>query len=460
MIIAAVVLPIALLLPLFFMILRRCCSSKGVMNSIETTRIANSEEGLQSGIPKFHFAYETKNQDSAASKHRHDLDYKKRSNYYILQRELSMKPIFSWADHPTLVSEAVEHGWSRFAFSGHNMSSPSTRSKLLALCVSGDQVRDNGADISWEVSLGSAEFMQKVRLNAGMKKANLDTTPPLGVSCVTQTSLPLPGPFLGNTSFPREAYFEITVLSLRDAEGRKVKERKAEGEKVKLIQEAVNVNAPSDEFKLSVKEEDRSEAVAVSVGLSVGGSHPRRLPGSYTGSIGFGSDGSVYLEGIKLVFETKSTEWGSTDRVIGCGFDPNQKKVFFTVDSEMVHVIHCKSDEFSRPLYPTLAANMDVTVLVNFGQSIFKYEAANVHRTPNPGFTGSLAISPAVSMRYEDSRELFSIGRIDAEWLHRSTTKGNRSISIDNNKIEIDEESETDLFEIVLDRIHKSPSTY
>lgn len=451
--IAAVVLPVALVLVLIIVILRRCCSSKGV-NSTETTRIANSEE-LQSAVTKFDIAY-----DRTSNRYRYDhQDYKKKTNYYVLQRELSMKPFFSWADNPVLISEAVEHGWSRFAFSGHNMSSPSTRSKLLALCATGDQVRDNGADISWEVSLGSAEFMQKVRLNAGMKKANIDTTPPLGVSSVTQTSLPLPGPPLGNTSFPQEAYFEITILSFRDGDGRKVKERKAEGEKVKLIQEAVSVNSPSDEFKITVKEEDRTEAVAVSVGLSVGGSHPRRLPGSYTGSIGFGSDGSVYLEGRKLVTEAKKTEWGSADRVIGCGFDPNQKKVFFTRDAEMVHVIHCKSEEFSRPLYPTLAANIDVTILVNFGQNSFKYEPANVRRTSNPCFTGS--VSPGNSMRYEDSRELFSIGREDTEWLHTSMAKGNISTNnIGNGKIEIDEESETDLFEIVLDKMNRSPSTY
>ncbi|KAF5195337.1 hypothetical protein FRX31_015075 [Thalictrum thalictroides] len=106
-----------------------------------------------------------------------------------------------------------------------------------------------------------------------------------------------------------------------------------------LSKENVNVNTQLDEANLVIKDERKSEAVLVSLGLSVRGSYPRRLPGSYPGSIGFNSNGSVYIDGIKIVFETEKAELGSTDRVIGCGFDPGQKKVFFTVDSELVHVV-------------------------------------------------------------------------------------------------------------------------
>lgn len=138
------------------------------------------------------------------------------------------------------------------------------------------------------------------------------------------------------------------------------------------------------------------------------------------------------------------------DKVIGCGYDPRQKKVFFTIDSELVHVIHCKSEEFGSPLYPTIAANVDVLVLVNFGQSAFTYTAANANRTSNPCFIGPVVNSSpaaAAALGYEDSKELFSMGRIDSQWLNRSSTKCGHN----NAASEFDEESEADLFDIVLD---------
>lgn len=160
--------------------------------------------------------------------------------------------------------------------------------------------------------------------------------------------------------------------------------------------------------------------------------------------------------------ESDKEEWGRTEKVIGCGFDPRQKKVFFTLDSELIHVINCKSEEFGTPLYPTLAANDDVLVLVNFGQSAFAYAPANGQRTPNPCFIGPLVNSPAAAaaLGYEDSKELFSMGRIDAQWLSRSTTKGSYNNNGTNYTTgEFDEESEADLFEIVLDSNGRSPNS-
>lgn len=127
--------------------------------------------------------------------------------------------------------------------------------------------------------------------------------------------------------------------------------------------------------------------------------------------------------------------------MIGCGYDPWQKKVFFTVNGELLHLINCKSEEFGSPLYPTLAATPtthDITVVVNMGQSAFQYEAANAQRTPNPCFVGPVL--------YEDSKELFSIGRIDSQWLNRSSIKG----AVNNSRVS-NYDHESDLFEIVLD---------
>ncbi|KAJ6675860.1 SPLA/RYANODINE RECEPTOR (SPRY) DOMAIN PROTEIN [Salix viminalis] len=321
----------------------------------------NGTANLQDGIAKLHQGnllhqpgqYETR----------------RRGNYYVFRRGVSTRPLFNWADHPALIADAVENGWSRFGFTSY-MPSPSTRSSLLGLCAAGDHGRETDTEISWEVCQGSADFMQK----ESVAKAK-------------------------------------------------------EGEKAKLIQEKSNAKANSEslvhvssnriskieELKLAGKDDRQGSAVMLSVGLTVGGSLPLKLPGCYPGSIGFNSNGSLYLDGMELVFESEKAEWARADKVIGCGFDPGKKQVFFTVDGELLHVVHCKSDEFGTPLYPTIAANNNILVLVNFGQSSFSYAHANARRTPNPCFTGPLVKSPTLG--YDDSTELFSIGRIDSQWL-------------------------------------------
>ncbi|KAI4337003.1 hypothetical protein L6164_015465 [Bauhinia variegata] len=400
---------------------------------------------------------------------------KNRGSFYVFRRGISGRALFNWADHPSMATDAVENGWSRFAFTGHKnyMSSPSKRSSLLGACAAGDPGRETEAEISWEVSPESADFMQKIRLNPGLIRKTHPNNSSMTVASVITTALPLPGPPLGNYSFPQEAYFEITILYTGAHDSESIGKIR-EGEKTKLIQDHSNAKGNSealvhvssshkinsvDELKLDGKDGGKSESVMFSLGLTAGGSVPLRVPGSYPGSIGFNSNGSIFLDGIKLVFESEKAEWVATDKVIGCGFDPRLKKVFFTLDSELVHVIHCQSEEFGTPLYPTLAANIDILVSVNFGQSSFKYAPANAQRTPNPCFIAPLVNSPAATLGYEDSKELFSMGRIDSQWLNRSTTKGSHNIGPNNQVVDFDEESEADLFEIVLDGTAKSPNT-
>lgn len=171
-----------------------------------------------------------------------------------------------------------------------------------------------------------------------------------------------------------------------------------------------------------------------------------------------------------LAYGSEKGDWGQQEKVIGCGFDPREKKVFFTVNSELVHVAHCKSDEFGGPLYPALAANVEIEVLVNLGQSGFLYEPANATRTPNPCFMGPLGGSPA-ALGYEDSGELFSMGRLDASWQNYCAPcsgtnsdiyswHGNDNDNSCHSRSKANgegDESEGDLFEIVLDVKGKSP---
>ena len=297
--VAAAAVIIGTLVILLIVFIRRWCYRKG--RKVDENRAARTEN-FRDGIVRLH----------QASLHHHqlDLDNKRRGNYYVFRRGVSAKPLFNWADHPSLITDAVENGWSRFGFTGY-MSSPSTRSSLLGLCAAGDFGRGNDIEINWEVSQGSADFMQKIRLNSGSKKGTTGHHP-MAAASVIRTALPLPGPPLGNSAFPQEAYFEITILYCRgddhDSSG-KLKE----GERIKLIQENSNPKANSEslvhvmlsshdinkieELKLATKDDGKGEAVMLSVGLTAGGSLLSKLPGSYPGSIGFNSDGSVYLDG-------------------------------------------------------------------------------------------------------------------------------------------------------------------
>ncbi|XP_076917278.1 uncharacterized protein LOC143577296 [Bidens hawaiensis] len=253
----------------------------------------------------------------------------------ISGRVTSSKHLFNWSDHPTLVPDAIENGWSRFAFTEY-VSSSSTRSNRFLLgslgsCVAGDV---DDVETSWEVCPGSADSMQKIRLNSGLVN-NIKTT-----CSVIKSALPLPGPTLGNSyPFPQEAYFEITILSGCENEGGfdvnvKGRVNSGEGENIKLIQEHgldvrdLHVNVEELRGRSCTKEIVEG-VVMMSVGLTGGGSLPVKLPGSYPGSVGFNSDGSIYLDGIKLVSESNIERWERSDKVIGCGYNPSQKKVFF-----------------------------------------------------------------------------------------------------------------------------------
>jgi hypothetical protein len=221
---------------------------------------------------------------------------KKKGNFY------GRKDLFSWIDHPYLASDAVENGWSRFAFANYNsnmLSKKSTSSTLLGACVSGEYGTENEVEISWEVCQGSNEFMQKIRLNPGLKMC-LNSISFTSVASVIRTSLPLPGPSLGNHAFPQEAYFEITILYSCGGDDHELVGRK-EGEKTKLLIEDCS-NDESDlrsveEMKVEGKEGGKSGSVMLSLGLTAGEGVPLRVPGTYPRSIGFNSNGSVFLDG-------------------------------------------------------------------------------------------------------------------------------------------------------------------
>ncbi|XP_076939299.1 uncharacterized protein LOC143607913 [Bidens hawaiensis] len=254
------------------------------------------------------------------------------------------KQLFNRSDNPSLVKDAVENGWSRFAF--NNFVTFSSSQSIIGYCGGARDVKDvEMMDIGWEVCRGSDDFMQKIRFNSGLRKVVTTTGSSMAAVSVIKAALPLPGPALGNSSpFPQEAYFEITILSLyEDATetemSGKLRVDKGEGEKIMLIKGSPISDKASPESLIHLtngngnnnsnnnsnnristgtvfakveelkgrsggknKDEGKTEMfVVLSVGLTRGGSLPLKLPGSYPGSIGFNSDGSIYLEGMIII---------------------------------------------------------------------------------------------------------------------------------------------------------------
>ncbi|XP_047957061.1 uncharacterized protein LOC125202659 [Salvia hispanica] len=120
-------------------------------------------------------------QDGIARRH-HVAEALRNPNYYLFRRGAAP---FSWA----------ERGSPRIAFAAAVQSSPSVKS-LLASC---EEIRLN---------LSAVEMIR-----AGLP-------------------LPLPRPNLGNSSFPQEAYFEVTVVACGGggSEGRRERRARSEGD--------------------------------------------------------------------------------------------------------------------------------------------------------------------------------------------------------------------------------------
>ncbi|XP_020184773.1 uncharacterized protein [Aegilops tauschii subsp. strangulata] len=393
---------------------------------------------------------------------------------------------FQWGDHPRLVIEAAEHGWAQFVFA---VAPPKARSAsssplwgLCPVCDAGTS-RDM-AEAAWEVPVGSSERLQAVRLNpvvaatgaaASSKKwlpgslssplrNDQDLTSNNGL-CIARMGMPLPGPPMNGTPFPQDAYFEITIIYLNTRRpewsasrtSRRGHDGSGDSERSKLINFAPDTTDPIQETRAAKDDQgDKQRHLVMSLGLAAGPAAPARpsLAGTYASSIGFHSNGAVYLDGMKLAYESEKSAWAGVDKVVGCGFEPTKRKVYFTVDRQLVHAVSCNADAFSSPLYPVLASSFDVMALVNLGQSKFRYAPANARRTANPCFVRSASLgegrSGSMGLDFDDSGDLFSMGRVDSGWTEASRVSKSRKESGGGTTAAGDLEPESDLFEISL----------
>ncbi|KFK26671.1 hypothetical protein AALP_AA8G277800 [Arabis alpina] len=240
------ILSVVILSSLLIVFLRRwCCLRRPEIE--EATPIRS--DSFQARISKLH---------QTSLIHQLDTSHIKRRGSIINQ---SKPGLFTWADHPALVTDVVENGWTRFGFGSE----------------------DPHVVITWEVPNGSVDFKQTIRFNQALR----ETRNPL---MILRGALPLPGPHFTSSAFPQEAYIEITIL----------------GEFCpKLV---------------------KSKEAVLSLGLATLASVHTRLPGQFPASIGFQSDGSVYLDGMQLVCGSEKHEWAKENKVVGCGYDPSKKK--------------------------------------------------------------------------------------------------------------------------------------
>ncbi|RLM78958.1 uncharacterized protein C2845_PM12G11760 [Panicum miliaceum] len=400
---------------------------------------------------------------------------------------------FQWADHPRLVTEAAENGWAQFVFAVAPPRSKSASSSPLwgtcPVCDAGMTSRDM-AEAAWELPTGSSERMQAVRLNPAAAAAaaassrkwlpgsipsplrgDTDVGNNPSALCLARMSLPLPGPPLAGAPFPQDAYFEITIIYLNTKRpewsasraSRRGRDGTSESDRVKLIGFAPDAKDPVQENRAAKDEQqDKQRHLVMSLGLATASGAPPRpsLAGTYASSIGFHSNGAVYLDGMKLVYESDKSSWAGVDKVVGCGFEPAKRKVFFTVDGQLVHAVSCNAEAFSSPLYPVLASSFDVMALVNLGQGKFRYAPANARRTANPCFVRAASAvdarggggSGSMGLDFDDSGELFSMGRVDSGWMEAIRVSKSRKDSVAGSGAASvgDPEGESDLFEIPL----------
>ncbi|CAA6669997.1 unnamed protein product [Spirodela intermedia] len=298
-------------------------------------------------------------------------------------------------------------------------------------------------------------------------------------------NLPLPGPQLGDDSafFPAEAYFEIIILHLqplsrRRHQLRRIAQRKGgcgDGDRRKLMHDnpaavLIDESSQGDADSISpVQEQEEEEAeVVVCLGLTEGGGPPDSPPGATLAR----SDSTPEVAStstrlfIHLIVnkdrnfpnngarrDQSGVRVGEEDAVGGRQQDhrlrvqPKKETVFFTVDSLLLHVVRCNSDAFRCPLYPAVAANVDVVASVNLGQRPFKYAPANARRLPaKPALASPLPSEPSPRIGIQDSLWLPGSRKRTPLSGSRRTAAGDE----EEARWDCSGDAESDLFEISL----------
>lgn len=101
-------------------------------------------------------------------------------------------------------------------------------------------------------------------------------------------------------------------------------------------------------------------------------------PGWKPNSLGYhGDDGNLYLgAGLPASPHKKQAQPFANGDVVGCGYDPMNGQVFWTVNGALI--AHCASDVPTRQYYPCVALRGQATsVELNFGSKPFRFELSS-----------------------------------------------------------------------------------
>ncbi|CAK9198627.1 unnamed protein product, partial [Sphagnum troendelagicum] len=388
---------------------------------------------------------------------------------------------FNWSEHPSHVMTAVEHGWAAFAFSysappatwfsnaqlaashqyhhhHHHHQHLHQQVSMWGLChACANSIKFREPENTWNTG-GAGEYMQQIRLNPGVTRLSTHHGCVMPVQAV-QTAMPLPGPTLGPCPYPQESYFEVSILAVGNeysfGHSSLTGSERCDDDELKgtvgselttttvvHVVDSLRVRGGASLFPRVVEHADDIDwDELLAIGLAAADAPPFRLPGFEPSSIGFlSADGQCYVNG-------QRRQYGGVKTIVGCGFEPRKKKVYFTINGELIHEATLKGNEFGKPLYPTLASNFDVTLLVNLGQSSFHYMPANVGRIANPSCQLLQSITTVNDMYHNDGADLFSMGQLHSHWLSELEYAN----SPDFQHHHVLSEAESDLFEIVLD---------
>ncbi|KAJ7554683.1 hypothetical protein O6H91_05G004200 [Diphasiastrum complanatum] len=401
-----------------------------------------------------------------------------------------VKP-FHWANHPALMADALERGWTAFALSSTSFPSSGASPKLWNTYTKAAHNKGSVPEITWEIG-PATELMQLIRFNPGLSSTDAPVQ-------ILHSALPVPGPAFGARSFPQEAYFEIVILAEGSEHRASFSYDYAENDEVTLIPKPspslIHSTSGSEDIaghcldgfegkgklesgrllrlksfienrgapivggnqlggskpQLNLDAVKGNEAHVMAIGLTIEAPQPLSLPGTYWGSVGFHSDGQIFLNGylhIEKSNQSKRIPWAAVSNTLGCGFNPRTNKVFFTLNGEHVGDLICSKGEFEQPLHVSIGSNYDATVMVNFGQGPFVYTPANSQRTPIPGSQPTPSRSIESGQGYDDSGDLFSMGTVD---FSKILGESENATCQDLQHHHAFSEAESELFEIVLE---------
>ncbi|KAG8071449.1 hypothetical protein GUJ93_ZPchr0006g45537 [Zizania palustris] len=337
----SVVLPVAALVAVAFFVYRRRSSPRNAPPEMTETVTGGGGVGggaggggggdaaASLGLGKLNIRYH-------ATSGRAGLRFQQLHHHHHAQVEVRYRGApqgpFQWENHPRLVTEAAENGWGQFVFAHFAVAPPRTRSTssspLWGLCPACDSGTSRDmAEADWEVPAVSSERMQAVRLNPVIAAAASASTrkwlpgsipSPLrgdqdagnnNALCIARMSLPLPGPPLAGAPFPQDAYFEITIIYLNTWQpewsasrtSRRGSDGSGERDRAKLISFVPDTARNAiQETRAATKDDHQDKQslqrqTVMSMGLAAA-SRPS-LAGTYASSIGFHSNGAVYLDG-------------------------------------------------------------------------------------------------------------------------------------------------------------------